>query len=191
MERTALLAWLASLPDEERDREVEARLGIGSADPTPPGEHLIGHHPSGVDAIRDVVDLVPITERDVVIDLGSGLGKVALLIKILSGATVRGIEIQPALVARAEASAARLGVDVAFEVGDVREARLDDGNVFFAYLPFIGPALAQVVARLEAVARQGPIVVVTLGCDLDRIAPWLRRRPLESFWLAVYDSVAG
>ncbi|MBS2015444.1 MAG: class I SAM-dependent methyltransferase [Deltaproteobacteria bacterium] len=192
MRGAELLAWIASQPAIERDREVDAWLGIAEAPPsTAPGDHLVGYHPSGVDSILEAAREVPITARDVVLDLGAGLGKVALLIHLATGARARGIEIQPALVERARRAAARQGAtEVSFDVGDARSCDLGDANVFFMYLPFTGPALLEVLARLERIARERAIVVCTLGLDLERHAPWLRRRPLaeDVFWLAVYDS---
>jgi hypothetical protein len=72
---------------------------------------------------------------------------------------------------------------------DARDADLDDGTVFFLYVPFTGPVLTGVLRRLRAIAERRAIVVCALGLDVDREAPWLARRPIDSFWLAVYDSV--
>jgi SAM-dependent methyltransferase len=185
-----LLAWLASLPPESRDAALEERLGIAAAPAaTPPGEHLVGYHASGVAPIVRMLLEVPVVAGDVLVDLGSGLGKVVLLTHLLTGAVARGIELQPALAARAREAAAELGVDVSFTEGDVRDAELGDGTVFFLYLPFTGPVLEEVMDRLRRVASRRAVVVGCLGVDVDRIAPWLSRRPLDSFWLALYDSV--
>jgi SAM-dependent methyltransferase len=186
-----LLAWLASLPPSERDAAVESHLGIAAppASAAPPGEHLIGYHASGVAPIVRMLLEVPVTSDDVVIDLGAGLGKVALLVRLLTGATVRGIELQPELVERAREAAEKHGIELQLTSGDVRQVALDDGTVFFLYLPFTGPALAEVLGRLHAVAARRAIVVCALGVDLDRAARWLARRPIDSFWLAIYDSV--
>ena len=133
---------------------------------------------------------VPVVADDVVVDLGAGLGKVPMLTRLLTGATARGIELQPALVARAREAARRAGLDVGFTDGDARDAYLDDGTVFFLYVPFTGPVLAEVLRRLRTVASRRAIVVCSLGIELDREAPWLARRPLDSFWLTIYDSLA-
>lgn len=186
-----LLAWIASLPAEQRERAVDEQLGISQTTPpsTPLGEHLVGYHASGIEAILEVVTEVPIGAHDVVVDVGAGLGRVALLVHLLTGATVRGIELQPELVARARAAATSCGANgVRFEQGDARSVDLDGGSVYFMYLPFTGPALVAVLERLRAIAEHREIVVCTLGLDLDRHAPWLVRRPLDSFWLAIYDS---
>jgi SAM-dependent methyltransferase len=191
MRGPALLAWLASIPPSERDAAVEAHLGIVPAPaPTPPGDHLVGYHASGIAPIVRMLSEVPVTAEDVVIDIGAGMGKVALLTRLLTGATARGIEVQPALVNKAREAAVRGGVDgVRFVEGDARHADLDDGTVFFLYAPFTGPVLTEVVRRLGAVASRRAIVVCSLGIDVDRVAPWLARRPIESFWLTIYDSV--
>jgi hypothetical protein len=185
-----LLAWVASLPPSERDVALEERLGISPQPPAaPPGPHAVGYHASGVAAVVRMLVEVPVVAGDVLVDLGAGLGKVVLLTRILTGAAARGVEVQPALVSAARAAAARMGVrDVTFTQGDAREGDYADGTVFYLYAPFTGPVLADVMNRLRSAASHHPIVVCTLGVDVDREAPWLLRRPLDDFWLAIYDS---
>ena len=191
MRRCALLDWLASLPPHSRDSAIEAHLTLdhAHAGEAPPGEHMLGHHAAGIAPIVRMLLEVPLTEADTLVDLGSGLGKVVLVARMLTGAVSRGIEIQPALVEGARAAAARLGVDVRFTCADARHAELDDGTVFFLYAPFTGPVLAEVMARLGVIARTRAIVVCALGVDLDRGAPWLVARESDAFWLTIYDSV--
>jgi SAM-dependent methyltransferase len=131
----------------------------------------------------------PVRPEDVLFDLGAGLGKVLLVARLLTGATVCGVELQPALVERARAAAARLGVDAEFVCGDARTANLESGTVFYLYAPFTGSVLAEVLARLRLVAARRAIVICALGIDLQRAAPWLVPRASDSFWLTVYDSV--
>ena len=181
-----LLHWLAALPPEERDARLDARLGISSADPSAPGEHLVGYHAASVAPIVHALLEAPVCSDDIFIDLGAGLGKVILLAKLLTGAKTRGVEVQGALVAKARLSAQTLNLDVEFIHADAREAPLDDGTVFFLYTPFTGPVLDAVLERLHAVAQHHAITVCALGFELD--APWLQRRTAESFWLTIYDS---
>ena len=182
------LLWLSALPPGDRDAAVEERLGIALATrDEPPGEHLIGYHPSGAAPIVRALAAVPVRREDVLIDLGSGLGKVVLLATLLTGARARGVEVQPPLVEAARKAASRLGVDVSFSSEDARTAAIEDGTVFFLYVPFVGPVLDAVLERLRGVAERRPIVVCALGVDLDHAA-WLVRRPLDDFWLALYDS---
>jgi SAM-dependent methyltransferase len=188
---------LGALPEHARDQAVEELLELGAASSAPPGEHLVGHHASGVDAILRMLREAPVREGDVLVDLGSGLGKVVLLASLLTGARARGVEIQPELARRSRAAAERLRAagalraEIDIVTGDVRDAPLDDGTVFYLYTPFTGPVLAAVLARLRAVAaRRAPerIVVCALGLDLDRAGPWLVPRPTDAFWLTIYDS---
>lgn len=189
MEGSELLRWLASVPLAHRDAAVEERLGIRDASSWPaPGEHLVAYQPSGVAAIVRMLIEVPVSADDVVIDLGAGMGKVAILASLLTGATARGVELQPELVEKAREAAGRVGaLRAKFEQGDARGACIDDGTVFFLYAPFRGPVMDEVLRRLHAQAMRRPIVVVTLGVDVERMAPWLVRRPLDAFWLAIYD----
>ena len=155
-------------------------------DRSSPGEHLLGYHASGVAAVVRALAAVPVVRDDVVIDLGSGLGRVPILAALLTGATARGVEIQSALVERARACAASVGVDVRFDAADARDAAIDDGTVFYLYTPFVGPVLDAVLERLRAIASQRAIVVCALGFEIRR--SWLAARALDDFWLTVYDS---
>ncbi len=96
--------------------------------------------------------------------------------------------MQRALVDQAREAAARLGIEVTFTYDDARRAPIDDGTVFYLHAPFTGHVLAEVLGRLRAVAARHAIVVGALGVDLEWDAPWLRRRAVDSFWLAIYDS---
>lgn len=199
--RAELLEWIRALPEEEVDAEVERALGLPPRSPAPPlGEHLIGYFPSSVPAIVEAIDLVPIRASNVVIDLGAGLGKVCFLVHLATGARCVGVELQPDLVAAARAASERLGVrddDVSFVEGDVREvdeALLREGDVFYMFTPFRGPALDAVLCRLERIAATKRITVAALGFDIERPSGgvhrptgWLARRPTRS-WLAIYDA---
>ena len=82
---------------------------------------------------------------DVFVDVGSGPGRAAALVHLMTGARVIGLEIQPALVAAARDMTARLRLpDVAFVEGDAPQltAALSAGSVFLLYCPFSGERLA-------------------------------------------------
>jgi len=184
-----LLAWLAAIAPAERERAIEQLLGIADSPlgPAPLEGELIGYTPSGIASIVRAVFEAPVTARDVFVDLGAGLGKAAMVVHLLAGARVRGIELQAGLVALARARADDLGlVEVSFVEADARDAELDDGTVFFLYLPFTGAVLRAVLERLHAVATRRDIVVCTLGLDLPK-TDWLKPRESDAFWLSIYD----
>lgn len=120
-------------------------------------------------------------QEDVFVDLGCGLGKVTALARLISGARVRGIELQQELISRAPKLE---GVE--YFHGDVRDAPLDDGTIFYLYNPFSGDVLAQVLSRLRSIALKRVITICTLGLSLNE--DWLEERAFEHFWLQIFDS---
>ncbi len=184
-----LLGWLAERAPEDRDAALEELLGIRGHPPQDPvGEERMGYMPAAIaPVVRAVLD-APIGPGDVFVDLGSGLGKIALAVHLLTGARALGIDLQADLVAQARARAADLALPgVEFRAEDALDADLGDASVVFLYLPFTGRVLAGVMGRLEAVARRRDLVVCALGLDLRGFG-WLAERPSDEFWLSIYDS---
>ena len=145
--------------------------------------------PCGVDQILAMLRDVPVRESDELVDLGSGLGRVAILVNLLSGARARGVEIQEHLVWRARAACEALALpNVSFIHADAAETELD-GSIFFLYAPFNGRMLTAVIGRLEDVARRRSIVVSTVDLELRGVA-WLRQRASANVSLSVYDSLS-
>jgi SAM-dependent methyltransferase len=185
----ALRALLVSVPYRERDVWTDELLGIEEAPPDsaelPRGS--VPYLPSGVDEILAMVAEVPVQADDELVDLGSGLGRVAILAHLLSGARAHGVEIQEPLVIRARARCQALGLPaVSFVHGNAVDAPLD-GSIFFLYAPFTGETLAHVLSRLEQVARRRPVVLCAVGLELARL-PWLTPRKTSSVSLMLYDS---
>ncbi|MGI4874499.1 MAG: class I SAM-dependent methyltransferase [Janthinobacterium lividum] len=120
-----------------------------------------------------------ITPQDTFYDLGSGLGQVPLLVRLLSGATVRGVEIEPAYCRYAQACADALGLTsgVQFHCADARSLAYADGSIFFFFTPFTGHILTSVLAQLARVAQHKPLRIFSYGPGTQELArqPWLRR----------------
>nr|WP_283254741.1 class I SAM-dependent methyltransferase [Luteimonas galliterrae] len=117
-----------------------------------------------------------LAERDVLIDLGAGLGHVALLAAICTGARCIGIEREAAYVDCARRCANALNLDNAtFVPQDVRSADLSAGTVFYLYTPFVGAMLDEVLSLLKRQAASREIRVCTLGPCTAIVArePWL------------------
>jgi hypothetical protein len=166
-----LRTWLR----DADERAVEEMLGLRVEAPTtPPGEHLMGHHMIGASALVRALDAIPVRASDRVLDLGAGLGKLLALTHLLTGASVRGIEIQSSLVCRA------LPLANVIE-GDVRDADLGDPTVVFLYCPFSGPVVHAVAERLDRTNA----TVCAFGIDLPLRR--LRARTTDDFWMTIWE----
>nr|WP_230688022.1 class I SAM-dependent methyltransferase [Hymenobacter ruricola] len=119
-----------------------------------------------------------ISAHDTFYDLGSGLGQVPLLVRLLSGATTAGVEIEPAYCRYAQACADALRLTrVRFLNADARAVDYADGTVFFLFTPFTGQILARVLGRLRQVGQHQPLRIFSYGPGTQALAqePWLRR----------------
>jgi len=184
----ALRERLRAVPFGDRDAWVDELLGIEP--PPPDGPDLprgaVPYLPCGVDEILAVVQDAPVGPDDELVDLGSGLGRVAVLVHLLSGARTRGIEIQAPLVDRARTMSTAFGLTaVSFAHANAADCELD-GSVFFLYAPCNGDLLARVVRRLEDVARRRPIVIAAVALELPDV-PWLAARITSSAALTLYE----
>lgn len=138
---------------------------------------MVFYQPTPARHIFDMVARTALDERDVLIDLGSGLGQVPMLAAICTGARCIGIEWEAAHVECARRCAHALNLDrVTFVQGDVREADLSAGTMFYLYTPFEGTMLREVLDMLRAEAAAREIRVCTLGPCTATIAQerWLR-----------------
>jgi hypothetical protein len=114
--------------------------------------------------------------EDVVVDLGSGLGHVPLLVSICTDACSIGIELEAAYVECARNCAQRLNVKRAvFLCEDARATDLSGGTVFYLYTPFAGSILREVLDRLKREAATRRIRICTYGPCTSVVAeePWL------------------
>ncbi|MBX7100492.1 MAG: methyltransferase domain-containing protein [Myxococcaceae bacterium] len=119
---------------------------------------------SRAERISDFLTVTQPGPKDVVIDLGSGSGKLALTVSASAATRVVGIELGERFVEVARATASSLSLpDVRFVHGDVRDADLSAGTIFFLYHPFRGQVAKDVAAQLGALARRKPIVVYAGG----------------------------
>ena len=114
--------------------------------------------------IFELVEKAHLTREDVFYDLGSGLGQVPILVNLLSGATARGIEFEPAYCAYARGCAVEFNLPrVEFINVDARKADFSDGTVFFMYTPFEGRILQEVLEKLRGESRRKMIRLFTYG----------------------------
>jgi SAM-dependent methyltransferase len=131
--------------------------------------------------------IAPVTANSEFVDLGSGLGRVAMLVHLLTGARTHGIELQAHLVQQAHSLSAGLS-GVTFTAGDATEIELD-GSTFFLYAPFSGDMLQRALARLHEVAQKRTIVIGAVGFEFQDVS-WLQPRTTSVPTLTVYVSVS-
>ena len=163
------------------DAADELAAGLFHSDrPPQPWEgsdsEMIHYEPTPVSALLELVDRVPLTGADRFVDIGSGLGQVALLVHLLTGVEAIGLEVLPTYVDHARSEAARLGVGrVAFRQGDARSADLCRGTVYFLYSPFQGEMLRTVIGRLRREACERRLTICSFGPCTAQIAAesWL------------------
>jgi len=184
---------LAGVPPAARDAWVDLALGlepIAEDGPDLP-RGCVPYLPCSVDALLRMIEHAPVGTGDVFVDIGSGLGRAAALVHLLTGAPAIGVEVQPAHVAASRALAMRLRLrSASFLSGDAAEIvpQLTAGSVFFLYCPFSGDRLVKLLADLEPIARTRPIRVCAVDLPLPP-CPWLQAASPSSPDLSIYRSV--
>jgi SAM-dependent methyltransferase len=144
--------------------------------------------------ILDLLDHVLLRQRDVFFDLGSGLGSVSLLVNLLSGVRVVGIEREPVYCQYAQQLASEYALEnVLFINCDARDADLNSGTVFYLFTPFMQSILDDVMQKIHHVAQQHPIRVCSFGPCTPEIArlTWLTNISGDTeheFKLAIFKS---
>jgi SAM-dependent methyltransferase len=156
---------------------------------------MVHYEPTPARAILRLIDLAELGPDDVFFDLGSGLGRVAILVNLLTGIRTVGVEYEPAYWAYACSRARGLGLtSVEFIRADVRDVDYANGTVFFMFTPFRGKLLQTVLDRLEQEARIRPLRICTYGsCTLYAYhQKWLQpvdKDANHEYSLAVFHSL--
>ncbi|MBS0031032.1 hypothetical protein ACTJJ0_29000 [Chitinophaga sp. 22321] len=144
--------------------------------------------------IFELIEKCPVRKDDVFFDVGAGLGQAAILVNLLAGITVKGIEFEPAFCAYARACAADLNLPgVTFINADARQADYSDGTIFFMFTPFKGEIMLEVLSMLRKVSLSKQIRIVTYGPCTAQVALqcWLKMNAPEEdhpYHLAVFKS---
>jgi hypothetical protein len=125
---------------------------------------MVFYQPTPARHVFDLIGRAALTERDVLVDLGSGLGHVPLLTSICTNARSIGIEREAAYVDCARQCALALNLSNAtFLQQDARDGEFSSGTVFYLYTPFTGAILRAVLDSLRREAAARPIRVGTYG----------------------------
>jgi len=100
------------------------------------GEIPTPYLPSTQVAVEEMLRLADVRSHDVVVDLGSGDGRIPIAAAVAFGARGFGVDIDPKLVEEANANARKAGVDarVRFYQRDVFETDIREATVVTLYL---------------------------------------------------------
>ncbi len=181
---------------ENLDSLIEGVL-IPLPHPEPTSDRVYGmvrYEPTPVSVILELFDQVQFSKDDVFYDLGSGLGKVIMLVHLLAGIPCIGVEFEPAYYNYAVQRTANLGLTGAkFIKADAREVDFSKGTVFFLFNPFGGEIFNTVFARLEKEAQNRQITICSYGAGTPPLAelPWLQVADLgtvDEVCLAIFHS---
>ena len=137
---------------------------------------MVPYQPTPVRHILHLIAACRFSSDDILVDLGSGLGHVPLLVSILTGIRTLGVELQQDYVASAQEAARNLNLRlVRFAAEDARTTDLSSGTVFYMFTPFTGSILADVLDRLRQQSKKRPIRICTLGPCTRTLqnCPWL------------------
>jgi hypothetical protein len=138
---------------------------------------MVSYQQTPARIIFELVEKAQLTGEDVFYDVGSGLGQVPILVNLLSGATAKGIEFEPAYCDYASVCAADLNLSrVEFINADARTADYSEGTVFFMYTPFEGSVLQEVLEKLRGESRRRRIRLFTYGPCTPEVSrqSWLK-----------------
>jgi predicted RNA methylase len=125
---------------------------------------MVFYQPTPARHIFDLLRRTALSEQDVLVDFGSGLGHVPLLTAICTGARSLGVELEPSYVDAARRCAQALKLkNVSFIQQDVRAADLSSGTLFYLYTPFAGTILRRVLDSIRQEAARRAIRVCTFG----------------------------
>jgi cyclopropane fatty-acyl-phospholipid synthase-like methyltransferase len=92
--------------------------------------------PTPPDVVDKMLELAAVTKNDIVLDLGSGDGRIPIAAAKNFGARARGVDINPVRIEEANANLKGSGVEnlVTFVQGDVFEVPIADATVVTLYL---------------------------------------------------------
>lgn len=144
------------------------------------GQGMVRYQPTPASVILELTERIEFTDKDVFYDLGSGLGKVTMLVHLLSGIRCLGVEYQPSFCAYAAERARDLNLNnIEYQNADARDVDYSDASVFFFFNPFGGAVFPAVLERLRLEAQKREIRLASYGSSSQPLAElfWLERIP--------------
>jgi predicted RNA methylase len=151
---------LQTMPEQTKDLEPE----------------MVYYQKTPARIVFELVGKSHFMKEEVFVDLGSGLGQVAILVNLLTGITTKGIEFEPAFCDYARHCAAELSLsNVSFINIDARQADYSGGTIFFMFTPFKGEIMREVLEILRKESLLRKIKIITYGPCTAQVAlqSWL------------------
>jgi hypothetical protein len=185
-------AALIGVQPAERDGWLDLVLGLDGLpdDGRDLPRGCVPYIPCPVETLLRMVEGADVRADDVFVDIGSGLGRAAVLTHLLTGASAIGLEIQSELVRSSRDLVKSWRTPrVTVVEGDAATLAgiIEVGSVFFLYCPFGGDRLDKVMFELEAIARTRQIRVCC--ADMPALScSWLQPLSPTSGSIAVYRS---
>lgn len=168
MKADELKRALLTVPPLERDAWVNAQLGLHELPDDGPELPRDGvpYLPASVDSLLRFVELANLNAHDVIVDVGSGVGRAAWVLHVLTGARVIGIEVQRSLVREIDG--------LTFINADASVTHPPDATAYFLYCPFSGATLERWLDALPP----SPLVIGCVDFTLP-VRPWLSTRAVD------------
>ena len=135
------------------------------------------YQPMLVRHVKQILKDIDPQPNDVLVDFGSGKGRVLLVSSLFSFKRIVGVEFSPELCAIAEGNIksfrqGRSVCPIRIHCMDALNYRIDpEENIFFFFNPFDIPILNQVVRNIEASHQDYPrkIRIVLINLDSERV----------------------
>jgi SAM-dependent methyltransferase len=141
------------------------------------GQHRMQLGDLGYAVIRDLYHALAPSREDVILDLGSGYGRIGIYGGVLFGQRVVGIEIVPERVAEAMRVRNALGLNtVSFLQGDILTAAWPEASIYLLLNTDFPPTMPALIARLHQLSKSRSLLIASLSSSNAslRLQPWLR-----------------
>jgi len=178
-----------------RDYELEETLspGIESSAAYQSEDHFYQGTP--YELIRRILIELELTSSDVLVDLGSGYGRMVIYAALATNIKKAiGIELVAERASVSSRTAEELGLaNVEFQNSHVKDADIQDGTVFYLFNPFSDETFALAMDKLREVAKTKKITMVFWQCNESALAQctWMKlvkTVPYRSYTAYVYEA---
>jgi SAM-dependent methyltransferase len=150
-------------------------------------EDAVHYEPLPYYAVFKVLERLRLTPKDVVVDIGSGMGRAVCVAAAQPIAAALGVEIEPELHAIAESNARNMRgrrAEIRLRCESATEFDYDAATVLWIFNPFGAATMRTVLARVEASwrARPRPLRIAYINATCAHVLaaqPWLQ---LEDAW---------